>query len=161
MFFTRADMIFFMLEIIVLTAIMVSLLGVGVYFIYRDTKQKEMEFEIKMAAAKASSDSNINNMPYLELKKILDENMKYYVHQNVLISGISNCNTDEERSLMINDLIVATCADVDTSISVKVKNALLNYIADKHLVTYIKNTVRLLIVAEVENEIIKKNKHKK
>ena len=71
MFFTRADMIFFMLEIIVLAAIMVSLLGVGVYFIYRDMKQKEIEFEIKMAAAKASSDSNINNMPYLELKKIL------------------------------------------------------------------------------------------
>lgn len=160
MFLTKSDMVFFMLEIIAISASLISLLGIGIYIIYRDMKQKEMEFEIKMAAAQASSDSNINNMPYLELKKILDENMKYYVHQNVLISGIINCNTDEERSLMINDLIVATCADVDTSISIKVKNALLNYIADKHLVTYIKNTVRLLIVAEVENEIIKKNKRK-
>ena len=160
MFLTKSDMVFFMLEIIAISASLISLLGIGIYIIYRDMKQKEMEFEIKMAAAQASSDSNINNMPYLELKKILDENMKYYVHQNVLISGIINCNTDEERSLMINDLIVATCTDVDTSISIKVKNALLNYIADKHLVTYIKNTVRLLIVAEVENEIIKKNKRK-
>lgn len=160
MLLTRTDMIFFMLEIILIAAILVTLLCTGVYFIYRDMKQREMEFEIKMTAAQASADSNINNLPYLELKKILDENMKYYVHQNVLMSGIVNCNTDEERSLMINDLIVATCTNVDLSISVKVKNAMLNYVADKHLVTYIKNTVRLLIVAEVENEIIKKNKRR-
>ena len=160
MLLTRADMIFFMIETTMVACILISLLGMGVYFIYRDMKQKEMEFEIKMTAAQASSDSNINNLPYLELKKILDENMKYYVHQNVLMSGIINCNTDEERSLMINDLIVATCIDVDKSISVKVKNAMLNYIADKHLLMYIKNTVRLLIVAEVENEIIKKNKRR-
>lgn len=160
MLLTRTDLMFLMIEIIIMACVLIALLGMGAYFIYRDMKQKEMEFEIKMTAAQASADSNINNLPYLELKKILDENMKYYVHQNVLMSGIINCNTDEERSLMINDLIVATCTDVDKSISVKVKNAMLNYIADKHLITYIKNTVRLLIVAEVENEIIKKNKRR-
>ena len=160
MLLTRTDLMFLMIEIIIIACVLIALLGIGVYFIYRDMKQKEMEFDIKMTAAQASADSNINNLPYLELKKILDENMKYYVHQNVLMSGIINCNTDEERSLMINDLIVATCTDVDKSISIKVKNALLNYIADKHLITYIKNTVRLLIVAEVENEIIKKNKRR-
>lgn len=160
MLLTRTDLMFLMIEIIIIACVLIALLGIGVYFIYRDMKQKEIEFDIKMTAAQASADSNINNLPYLELKKILDENMKYYVHQNVLMSGIINCNTDEERSLMINDLIVATCTDVDKSISIKVKNALLNYIADKHLITYIKNTVRLLIVAEVENEIIKKNKRR-
>ena len=121
-----------------------------VYTIKRDSQIREREFNVKMAAAQMANTNGITSMKYTDLLSIIDKNMEYYVNQSILLSGVLK-KTSEEKSLVINDILSTTCAQIECSISDKVKQALLNYITEEYLQTYIKDTTRVLLLYKIEN----------
>lgn len=141
----------------IISAILLLLIGLVIFIIYRDGMIRKREFDIKLEAAKASANAKVESLSYKELLAIVDQNMKYYVGQAILTSGIVNKKNDEERSLVINEILISTCAQVEMSISVNVKEAILKYVTLNHLQTYIKDATRLMLIAEIENRIIKNN----
>ena len=143
---------------LIITIILALLCGAFVFISYRDMKQREMEFNIKIEAAKNSKNSNIKSMNYKDLLSIIDTNMVYYVDQTILISGIATKKSDEERSLIFSDLLASTCAQIELSLSSSVKETLLDFISETHLHTYIKDRTRILLIAKIEqNNINNKN----
>ena len=125
---------------------------------YKDMKQRQLEFQIKIEAAKNTKDSHVRSMSYKDLLSIIDTNMVYYVDQSILISEIVSKKSDEERSLIFNDILTSTCAQVDLSLSTAVKEALLTYISESHLHTYIKDRTRILLIAKIEQNNINNQK---
>ena len=134
--------------------ILILLFGAFIYNIYKDMKQREFEFKLKLESAKHSRGGNIRSMSYKDLLSIIDTNMIYYVDQSILISGIASKKSDEERSLIFNDVLSSTCAQVEMSLSNYVKEALLDYVSENHLNTYIKDRARLLLIAKIEQNNI-------
>lgn len=122
--------------------------------VYRQyTKDKSMEFEIKMEAAKSSGISHINTMSYKDLLSIVDSNIAYYVNDAMLSSGLVSAKSDEERSIQFNDIHVSIASKVEMSLSDSVKKAILNYVSQEHLRIYIKDTTRILLIAKTEQSI--------
>ena len=139
---------------LIITIILILIFGAFIYIIYRDMKQRQFEFKLKLESAKNSRGSNIRSMSYKDLLAIIDTNMVYYVDQSILISGIASKKSDEERSLIFNDILTSTCAQVELSLSNYVKEALLDYISEDHLNTYIKDRARILLIAKIEQNNI-------
>lgn len=119
-------------------------------------EQRKLEFEVKLKAAATAKNSHILNMGYKDLLSIVDNNMLYYVEQEILVSGISNKESDEEKSLHFNTLLIDTCAKVETSLSPDLKEALLFYITEDHLRTYIKDSCRVILIAKIEQKTASK-----
>ena len=130
--------------------ILFTFLGMFIYTSYRDAKQRELEFSIKLEAAKNTKGANVRAMGYKDLLNIIDTNMVYYVDQSILISGIATKKSDEERSIIFNDVLSSTCAQVELSLSSYIKDALLEFVSENHIHTYIKDRARLLLIAKIE-----------
>ena len=131
------------------------LLFIIIFFIlqYRESYMyKEREFQIKLKSAETARNAHILNMSYKDLMSVVDTNMVYYIDQAILVSGISNKESDEERSLDFNALLLQVCTNVEMSMSDSLKEAILFYISEEHLRTYIKDSSRILMIAKIEQK---------
>ena len=140
--------------LILTTFILTIVLGFMVFTIYRDCRHREMEFQLKLESIKHAGASNIKSMSFKDLLNIIDTNMGYYVDQAILVSGINLKKSDEERSIIFNDVLISTCAQTESSLSLDVRNAILAFVSENHLQTYIKDRTRILLIAKIEQTIM-------
>ena len=135
--------------VIILLSFILIMMMVEFWLSYSQRKQ---EFEIKLTAAETARNSHIVNMNYKDLLSIVDTNMIYYVDQEILLSGILNKKSDEEKSINFNNILISICSKVETSLSNDVKEALLFFITEEHFRTYIKDSSRVLLIAKIEQK---------
>lgn len=129
------------------------LISIMLFIKYAESvQQRKQEFEIKLQAASTAKNSHILNMGYKDLLSIVDTNMLYYVDQEILVSGISNKESDEEKSIHFNTLLIDVCTRVETSLSKDLKEALYFYVTEEHLRTYIKDSCRVILIAKIEQK---------
>lgn len=135
----------FLITFCILCCIVVAL----VYTIYRDTTKMQNNFNVQIAAAQANQRPEINKLTYQELIKIVNEVINYYTSQNMDVIGLASKNEDE-ISLILDELTADISTKVKISISPMVSDCILGYITEDFYDRYIFNSVRLLIVANVE-----------
>lgn len=133
------------------------LIGMSIYTIHKDTLNNKRMFEIQMTSAKTNRLPDIYKMPYNELMKIVNETINYYTTQNMTLMSLVN-KSSEEISLLMDDLSADIATKVKISVSPYVSECITCYITDDFYDRYIINSVRLLLVAHIEQN---KNRHRK
>lgn len=120
------------------------------YGIIRDTQTRKKLFDIQIEMSKAQQ-AMTKELPWSELKKIIDEIVDFTVSNYIIINGVKKL-TDEELALnwtlMLNDI----CTDVEMALSDEMKRQILKTISEDYLTRYIKNSVQLVIVYRLQDK---------
>lgn len=134
--------------IITFFSIIISLLLL--YGIIRDTQTRKKLFDIQIEMSKAQQ-AMTKELPWSELKKIIDEIVDFTVSNYIIINGVKKL-TDEELALnwtlMLNDI----CTDVEMALSDEMKRQILKTMSEDYLTRYIKNSVQLVIVYRLQDK---------
>lgn len=134
--------------IITFFSIIISLLLL--YGIIRDTQTRKKLFDIQIEMGKAQQ-AMTKELPWSELKKIIDEIVDFTVSNYIIINGVKKL-TDEELALnwtlMLNDI----CTDVEMALSDEMKRQILKTMSEDYLTRYIKNSVQLVIVYRLQDK---------
>ena len=120
------------------------------YGIIRDTQTRKKLFDIQIEMSKAQQ-AMTKELPWSELKKIIDEIVDFTVSNYIIINGVKKL-TDEELALnwtlMLNDI----CTDVEMALSDEMKRQILKTMSEDYLTRYIKNSVQLVIVYRLQDK---------
>ena len=116
-------------------------------------------FEIQMAGAKMNKLPDIHKMPYNDLMKIVNDTIDYYTTRDLSINSLTN-KSSEEISLILDDLSASIATNVKVSVSPYVSDCITCYVTEDFYDRYIINSVRLLLVANIEQRksISRRNK---
>lgn len=136
-----------MLGIIAIALLVICVLSM--YTIRRDTNRMKHTFEVQMASAKQKSMPEINKMPYPDLMKIVNETINYFTTQNMSVVSLVN-KSPEEISILLDELSADIATRVKVSVSPYVSECITCYVTDDFYDRYIINSVRLLLVAHIE-----------
>lgn len=130
--------------------IAIMLYSTFIFVYYRHTQDKKFEFQLKLEAIKNKKNDHVESMSYKDLLSIVNDIIGYYVNDEYLHSALPKSTTDEEITLVFNQVHKSIAAKTEMGLSQDVKNALMGYISKEHMITYIKDTSRLVLVAKIE-----------
>ena len=122
-----------------------------IYNIHKDTIERNQMFQIQMTAAKTNKIPDISKLTYPELMKIVNETIDYYTTQNMAVLSLHNKNS-AEISLLIDELSADIATKVKVSISKYVSECIICYVTEDFYDRYILNSVRLMLVAQIEKQ---------
>lgn len=128
--------------------LLIVLILLLLYQIRIDTYSKKKLFDIQMEMAQAQQ-SMTRELPWSELKKIIDEIVNFTVPNYIITNGIKKMNEDEltlNWTMMLNEL----CSDIELSISNEIKRQILKTITVEYLTKYIKNSVQIILVYNLQ-----------
>lgn len=130
------------------TVIGVLLILLLLYQIRIDTYTRKKLFDIQIEMAQAQQ-ATTRELPWSELKKIIDEIVNFTVPNYIIANGVTKMNEDEltlNWTMMLNEL----CSDIELSISDEIKRQILKSITIDYLTKYIKNSVQIILVYNLQ-----------
>lgn len=139
---------------VIIGVLLLALVGLLLYQIRIDGYTRKEMFEIQIEMAKAQQ-AMTKELPWKELKTILDEIISFTVINYSLTNGLSKMK-DEELTIQWVYILNDVSTLVETSMSDELKRQILKSISIDYLTSYIKNSVQLTIVYNLE-----KNKNNK
>lgn len=124
------------------------LIVITIYSLWIDTRTREHMYRNQMEMAIAQQ-AMTKELTWAELKKILDEIMNFTCSNYITINGLRNM-PDDEISLswigILNDISIS----VELSISDELRRQILKNVSLMYLTKYIKDSVQLLVVLDLE-----------
>ena len=133
------------------TLLVGTLVSLTIYTIHRDTTKFTSNFELQMTAAKTNKLPEINKMQYSELMKIVNETIDYYTTQNMTVLSLTN-KSSEEISLTLDELSADIATKVKVGVSRYVSECITCYVTEEFYDRYIINSVRLMLIAQIEKQ---------
>lgn len=131
--------------------VLVVLLGVIValasYAIYSAGKKTQDSLMIQIEAAKAKKNSHLMTIPYADLLGIINNLINFYVKSAVLEFPLTT-KTQTELSVLMDDILIQICTNVRMAMSEDIQEAMTSYVTEAHMMQYIKNTTRLILLSE-------------
>lgn len=138
-------------------AIVVALLlivCVTIYQIRVDFYNRKRMFDIQIEMAKAQQ-SMTKDMTWTEIKTIINDIISFSVSKYIMNNGLHNMN-NEELSLSWTMILGELCPMVETSLSDEIKRQAMKHISLDYFTRFIKNSVEIVIVYQLETN--KENK---
>ena len=128
---------------------LVALICLILYQLRIDTKTRERMFEVQMQMGQAQS-ATTKELPWSELKKIIDQIIDFTVSNYIIKNSIREMK-EAELSLCWTTILNEVCTSVELSISDEIKRQILKNITEYYMTAYIKNSVQLVIVHQLQN----------
>lgn len=125
--------------------------GYLLYHINYSNKETKRLKELQLST-KPSIPSVLTNMSYTSIMEIVDKMIQFEVSNTILKHGLRN-KTDEELSVILDDFILNISETVYTSISNDLLSVVQYYITDNYLKSYIKDTARIILVANLMTSV--------
>lgn len=156
----NSTLILFYILASVIAAGMLVLTAIGIYTIYDSKKTKEALFEVQIASAQQKS---IKDSPDIAtLYNVVNDLIGFYGSKAITMSNLKS-NSEEELSILLDDMIVSISSEVELHLSSSFKQAWEVWfdkiegtgdeesgIIPSHLKSYISHTVRLYTVKKIE-----------
>lgn len=151
-------LILFYILTVAIVAGLAMLIVITAYTIYDSKRAKEMLFEIQLASAQQSA---IKDAPSVStLYSVVNELIGFYGEKAITMSNLKS-NSEEELSLLLDDLIVTISTEVELHLSSAFKQAWETWfdkieesdetgVIPSHLKIYISHTVRKFVVNYIE-----------
>ena len=131
--------------------LMISIL-VSVIFNLRETaKKNEGMLKIQIEASKVKSVEHITKLSFDECIKIMNNIIGFYVSNTILLNGLQSKDSNT-ISAVLDDLIIEISTQVRMSMSEELTNAILNYVTKDYLNNIIKDTVRIVLMAKINDK---------
>lgn len=139
------------MEILLLEVLIIVVTYAIFDFRIKDTeKQNKAMLEMQINASKQASVDHVTKASFDDLLKILDKIIAFHTSGMLVnASKIYDLNS-EEKSLMLDDLIVEISTKVSASLSENFMTGLLCYVKRDYIMNYIKDTVRLQLIVRIE-----------
>ena len=94
----------------------------------------------------------LTSMSYTSIMEIIDKMIHFEVSNTILKNGLRN-KTEEELSIILDNHILSISETVYTSISNELLTVVQYYITDNYLKSYIKDTARIILVANLMSSV--------
>lgn len=130
-------------SLLLISAVLISTL-------HQESTRRKTEFDLKLQIAQLKQSEVVPKMTYEELLKMIRMNIDFYSDNIMIASGILSKETDEERSLLFNDVLEEVCVKTQVSLSKQVLDAVYSFVTPDHLSEYIAANARTIIVAKCE-----------
>ncbi len=132
-----------------LIILMCCIICLLVYRMWSDTLHRKQLFEVQMEMAKAQQ-AMTKDLSWFDLKKIIDEVISFNCVNYVTVNGLRNMS-DNRITLLWTAILNDVSASVELSLSDEIKRQVLKNISLEYLTKYIKDSVQLIIVNDLEN----------
>lgn len=134
---------------IVIAVGLILLVGVVVYQIKVDwyTRSKTFEVQIEMAQAQQLM---VKDLSWEELKKIINDVISFTVSSYIITNNLRRMN-DQELSVMWTVILRDLCTNVEISLGEDIKRQAFKIITKDYFTQFIKNSVEIVIVYQLEN----------
>ena len=83
--------------------------------------------------------------------KIMNNIIGFYVSNTILLNGLQSKDSNT-ISAVLDDLIIDISTQVRMSMSEELTNAILNYVTKDYLNNIIKDTVRIVLMAKINDK---------
>ena len=125
---------------------------ISVIFNLRETaKKNECMLKIQIEASKVKSVEHITKLSFDECIKIMNNIIGFYVSNTILLNGLQSKDSNT-ISAVLDDLIIEISTQVRMSMSEELTNAILNYVTKDYLNNIIKDTVRIVLMAKINDK---------
>ena len=118
------------------------------YQIRIDSYTRRELFKVQMEMGKGQQ-SMTKELPWSELRKIIDEIVVFTTINYIITNGISKMK-DTELTLNWTGILTEISVNVDLSLSDEIKRQILKNISRDYLTSYIKNSVQYQIIFNLE-----------
>ena len=118
----------------------------------RDIRKFKFQMEqmkVQSIVADKAKSNYVYNMSYSDLLDIVDKVINFYAADKVINLGLDG-KSDEELSVILDDVLIEVCGKTKFSLSSQIKEALQFYVTEDFLDIYIKDTCRLTLVARTK-----------
>lgn len=136
------------MESYIVSVLLLILIVLLTYQIRIDSHTREKMFEIQMKMGEAQA-ATTKELPWSELKKIIDEIINFTASNYIMINGIDKMNKDE---LAINwtYMLEEMSTNVELSLSNEIRRQILKNISKEYMSRYITNSVQLVVVYKLQ-----------
>lgn len=137
------------METIIIGTLLTLLILLLLYQIRIDSYTRKRLFDIQIEMAQGQQ-SMTKELPWSELRKIVDEIVNFTVSNYIVTNGIAKMKSDEltlNWTMILNEV----CSEVELSLSDEIKRQILKTITLEYMTKYIKNSVQLVIVYNLQN----------
>lgn len=132
---------------LMITALIILVI-LTIYNLRIDTQKREQMFRTQLEMA-AAQQAMTKELPWSELKKILDEILNFICSNYITVNGLRGM-TDDRISLLWTSILNDICTTVELSISEELKRQILKNVSLMYLTKYIKDSAQLLVVLDLE-----------
>lgn len=136
---------------ILLTIMVIGTIITFGYLLYHITNSNN-ETKKLQKTIKPSTPTVLTNMSYTSIMDIIDKMIHFEVSNTILKNGL-RIKTDEELSVILDNYILSISETVYTSISNDLLTVVQYYITDNYLKSYIKDTTRVILVANLMSSV--------
>lgn len=140
--------------ILLMLIITTVVIAVTIYQVRSDFYNRKRMFDIQIEMAQAQQVMT-KDLPWEDLKKIINDIISFSVSRYIMNNSLNNIKNDE-LSLMWPMILSDLCPRIETSLSTEIKRQALKYISEDYFTRFIKNSVEIVIVYQLENN--KENK---
>ena len=131
--------------LIVIIALLTLSCCVSCFSMYMVQKRLDNQFKLQIESMKHKKNDYISNKPYSELITFVDTIINAHVINSVVNKALLK-KSEEELSIIIDDILIDICTKTKASLSADILTALLSYVNEEFLNTYIIDTARLYLV---------------
>lgn len=136
---------------ILLTIMVIGTIITFGYLLYHITNSNN-ETKKLQKTMKPSIPAVLTSMSYTNIMDIIDKMIHFEVSNTILKNGL-RIKTDEELSVILDNYILSISETVYTSISNDLLAVVQYYITDNYLKCYIKDTARVILVANLMSSV--------
>ena len=127
-------------------------LAVMVLFLFVRFIDKKETMKREQSKPKQTLPQVLTSMSYTSIMEIIDKMIHFEVSNTILKNGLRN-KTEEELSIILDNHILSISETVYTSISNELLTVVQYYITDNYLKSYIKDTARIILVANLMSSV--------
>ena len=131
--------------------LMVCILASVIFNLRETAKKNEGMLKIQIEASKVKSVEHITKLSFDECIKIMNNIIGFYVSNTILLNGLQSKDSNT-ISAVLDDLIIEISTQVRMSMSEELTNAILNYVTKDYLNNIIKDTVRIVLMAKINDK---------
>lgn len=136
------------METILISILLALLILLLLYQIRVDSYTRKRLFDVQIEMAQGQQ-AMTKELPWSDLKKIIDEIISFTVTNYIITNGIGRMN-DDELTLNWTMILSEICSEVELSLSDEMKRQILKTISIEYMTKYIKNSVQLVIVFNLQ-----------
>ena len=140
--------------LIILGVMFISVVGLSIFYcvMAHIDKKSDREAEEERRKKMRSLPQVLTTMSYTSIMEIIDKMIHFEVSNTILKNGLRN-KTEEELSVILDNHILTISESVYTSISNSLLTVVQYYITDNYLKKYIKDTTRIILVANLMSSV--------
>ena len=136
------------METILISILLVLLILLLLYQVRVDSYTRKRLFDVQIEMAQGQQ-AMTKELPWSDLKKIIDEIIGFTVTNYIITNGLSKMK-DDELTLNWTMILNEVCSEVELSLSEEIKRQILKTISLEYMTKYIKNSVQLVIVFNLQ-----------